>query len=177
MAEGLTKRQQRFVAAYCHSLDAQKAAIKAGYSKRTVESQAYQLLRNPKIAAEIAKKTKKVCDNFDISPENVLNRIARLAGFDVRKFFDDKGNPKQIHELSDAEADAVAGFEFIELFEGDGEDRHCFGHLKKFKIADRGVNLERLGRHLKLFTEKVEHSGEVGVQLIHSVPRPNREEM
>jgi phage terminase small subunit len=84
----------------------------------------------------------------------------------VRKFFDQHGNPKQIHELSDAEADAVAGFEFVELFEGDGEQRHVFGHLKKFKIADRGVNLERLGRHLKLFTDKIDLDAKVSVKRV-----------
>jgi hypothetical protein len=34
--------------------------------------------------------------------------------------------------------------------------------------------LDQLGRYLKLFTDKVEHSGSLGVQLITSVPRPQR---
>jgi phage terminase small subunit len=29
----------------------------------------------------------------------------------------------------------------------------------KFKLADKGQNLERLGRHLKLFSDKVEITG------------------
>ncbi len=35
------------------------------------------------------------------------------------------------------------------------------------------LNLERLGKHLKLFTDKHEHSGEA-VILQHSIPRPQR---
>jgi hypothetical protein len=41
-----------------------------------------------------------------------------------------------------------------------------FGHLKKFKIADRGVNLERLGRHLKLFTDKIDLDAKVSVKRV-----------
>jgi phage terminase small subunit len=163
MAQGLTKKQERFVAEFCLSMDGKDAAIKARYSKKSAASQASQMLNNPKISAAIAKRTGKICEKLAISTESVLQGIAQLAHYDVRRFFDEKGNPKQIHELSDAEANAVSGFEFIELFEGDGDERHCFGHLKKFKIADRGQNLERLGRHLKLFTDKVELSGNIGL--------------
>jgi hypothetical protein len=33
------------------------------------------------------------------------------------------------------------------------------GTLTKIKVADRGRNLERLGRHLNLFTHRVEPKG------------------
>ena len=32
---------------------------------------------------------------------------------------------------------------------------------------------ELLGKHLKLFTEKIEHSGETGVKIINDIPRSN----
>jgi hypothetical protein len=57
---------------------------------------------------------------------------------------------------------AVAGLEVIELFEGSGDQKHAYGLCKKIKLADKGQNLERLGRHLKLFTDKVEATGEGG---------------
>jgi len=44
------------------------------------------------------------------------------------------------------------------LFEGDGDQKHAFGLLKKVKIADKYRGLELLGRHLKLFVDKVEQS-------------------
>jgi hypothetical protein len=47
--------------------------------------------------------------------------------------------------------------ELVELFEGTGDQKHAYGLCKKIKLADKGVNLERLGRYLKLFTDKVEH--------------------
>ena len=58
-ASNLTKKHQVFVAEYLACLDSAQAARKAGYSKRTAQSQGCQLLKHPKIAAEIAKQTGK----------------------------------------------------------------------------------------------------------------------
>ncbi len=118
----------------------------------------------------------KRADKLEITADRVLQEIARLAFNDPRNFFESDGSLKQIHDLDDDAAACIAGMEVIELFEGAGEQKHAYGLLKKIKIADKGQNLERLGRHLKLFTDKTEHSGLMGVQLIHSIPQPEREE-
>ena len=61
----------------------------------------------------------------------------------------------------------VVGFNYAnssyveDLFDWNGEEKNHNGFLRKIKFADKGANLERLGRHLKLFTDKVEHSGTV----------------
>lgn len=162
MAKGLTKKQALFVAEYLTDLNATRSAIAAGYSEKGAEQTGCVLLRNPKVAEEIAKKHGKRLAKLEITADKVLQDIARLAYYDPRKFFNDDGTAKQITELDDDTAQALCGFELIELFEGSGDDKHCFGHLKKFKIADKGQNLERLGRHLKLFTDKAELSGADG---------------
>jgi hypothetical protein len=64
----------------------------------------------------------------------------------------------------------LAGFEARESF----ADGFHVANLKKIKIADKRGSLELLGRYLKLFTDKVEHSGSLGVQLVTTVPRPQR---
>ena len=51
--------------------------------------------------------------------------------------------------------------EVEDLFDWNGEEKVQTGFCRKIKFADKGANLERLGRHLKLFTDKVEHSGTV----------------
>jgi phage terminase small subunit len=40
-----------------------------------------------------------------------------------------------------------------------------------FEHAGANKALELLGKHLRLFTEKVEHSGETGVKIINDIPR------
>jgi phage terminase small subunit len=162
----LTPKQERFVAEYlANGLNATKAAIDAGYSERTAESQGSRLLRNVKVAALIGGKTKIRMEKLEITADRVLQELAKLAFFDPRKFFNSDGSAKQVTDLDDDTAMALAGMEVFELFEGAGEQKHAYGLSKKFRLADKGQNLERLGKHLKLFTDKTEHTGKNGAPI------------
>jgi phage terminase small subunit len=88
--------------------------------------------------------------------------FASSAFTQIRKFFNADGTAKDITELDDDTAPSLAGIEVDEIWEGRGEDRKKVGETKKFKIADKGINLERLGKHLKLFTDKTELTGADG---------------
>jgi phage terminase small subunit len=157
-------------------LNATRAAHRAGYSPKTAYSQGQRLLKNVEVKRAIQAAMDKRAHKLEITPDRVLKEIARLAFMDPRSFFEDDGSLKRIQDLDDDTATCIAGMEVIELFDGSGEQKHAYGLLKKIKIADKGQNLERLGRHLKLFTDKTEHSGLMGVQLVHDCPRPKREE-
>jgi phage terminase small subunit len=136
-----------------------------------------RLLKNVEMQRPIQAAMDKRADKLEITADRVLQEIAKLAFNDPRKFFESDGSLKRIQDLDDDTAACIAGMEVIELFEGSGEQKHAYGLLKKIKIADKGHNLERLGRHLKLFTDKTEHSGNIaGLQLIHDCPRPKRED-
>jgi phage terminase small subunit len=160
----LKPKQQRFVSEYLLDLNATQAAIRAGYSKKTARQMGQENLSKPVIAAAIAEATKAKTADLDLSADKVLTALGNLAFFDVRKLFNHDGSLKQIHELGDIEAQAIAGFEFAEMFEGKGEERTSVGLLKKLRLADRGQNLERLGKYFKLFVDRVEHSGDPGKQ-------------
>lgn len=156
MAKAITRKQEIFVAEYCAHSDGTRAAIAAGYSEKSAKSQASQLLNNPKIAARISNKTQKIVNKLEISAERVLQELAKLAFLDPRSFFDSTGALIPITELDSSVAACLSGMEVEELFEGRGENRQHIGRVKKIKFADKGQNLERLGRHLKLFTDKFE---------------------
>jgi phage terminase small subunit len=145
-------------------LNQTRAYIAAGYSEKGAAQSASALLRNPKVAAYIEKKLEKRSEKLGITAERVLAEIAKLAFLDPRKFYDKDGNLKQVAELDDETAACLAGVEVFEEFDGHGEDREHIGRTKKIKFVDKGVNLERLGKHLKLFTDKVEHSGKVTLE-------------
>ena len=59
---------------------------------------------------------------------------------------------------------ALCAIEVEKLYEhlGKGQAKEK-GTLTKIKLADRGLNLERLGRHFKLFTNKVPGNGLEGL--------------
>lgn len=159
----MNKKQKIFADEYLVDLNQTRAYIAAGYSEKGAAQSASALLRNPKVAAYIEKKLGKRSEKLGITAERVLAEIAKLAFLDPRKFYDDNGNLKPVTELDDETAACLAGVEVYEEFEGRGDDREHVGQTKKIKFTDKGINLERLGKHLKLFTDKVEHSGDVTV--------------
>ena len=115
------------------------------------------------VAGEIERVQKPRLERLGITAEKVLQEIAKMAFLDPRKLFTPDGS---LHTHPRAEYDhtamSVAGLEVNEMFEGSGDQKHAYGLCKKIKIADKGQNLERLGKHLKLFTDKVEASGPDG---------------
>lgn len=151
-------KQQLFAREYIVDLNATKAAERAGYSPKSAYSQGHRLLKNAQVSAEVNRLMKLRGERLDISADKVLQELAKLAFFDPRSLFNEDGSPKNIHELDGNTAAAVAGLEVNELFEGEGDQKHAFGLCRKIKLVDKGQNLERLGKHLKLFTEKTEQS-------------------
>lgn len=163
----LTPQQELFIAEYLIDLNATQAAIRAGYSAKTAAEQASRLLTNVKIASEISKRHGKRLGKLEITADRVLNELAKLAFFDPRKFWREDGSLRSVTELDDDTAMALGGFEVEEAFEHFGKGNAAAkGLLKKVKMADKGLNLERLGRHLKLFTDKIEVKSEGLAELI-----------
>ena len=160
----LNPKQRVFVTEYLKCMNATQAAIKAGYSPKCAEVQGSRLLSNAKISSFLADKLGKKFQKLDLTAEQVLDGLRRLAFFDVRKFYNADGSLKSIPELDDDTAFALAGMDVEEAYEhfGKGQAKPN-GTIKKIKFADKGQNLERLGRYFKLFTDKIEHSGEISL--------------
>jgi len=162
---GPRQRRTRFIKEYLLDHNATRAAKAAGYSEKTANEQGARLLANANIREEITKQDAAINAKLEVSVERVKKELARLAFFDPRKFFQDDGSLRAISDLDEDTAAVIAGLDVTELFDGSGESRSQVGYLKRLKLADRGMNLERLGRHLKMFTDKTEVAGEGGTPL------------
>lgn len=159
-----TNKQEMFIKEYLIDLNATQAAIRAGYSEKTASQQGERLLRNVQVSAAIQEAMNKRSNKLEITAERVLQEIAKLAFYDPRNFFDDDGRIKPISELDDNTAMALGGIETLHKIIGDDKDGMAV--VTKIKLVDKGQNLERLGRHLKLFTDKVEHTGTLTLEQI-----------
>lgn len=167
----LPPKQQLFVTEYlANGFNGTKAAIAAGYAKGNGDTQASRMLVMTKIRAVIDARKQKMIVTREITAERVLDEIAKMAFLDPRKLFNSDGSLVPVHELGDDTAMGLAGFEARESY----QDGFHVANLKKIKLVDKLGSLALLGRYLKLFTDKVEHSGSLGVQLITTVPRPQR---
>jgi phage terminase small subunit len=160
----LTPKQNRFVLEYlANGMNATKAAISAGYSKRTAASIGEENLRKPEIAKRLSEKVGIVMAKLDFSVDRVMQEIARLAFFDVAKLFEDDGSLKRIKDIDEDTRSVIAGLEVTEIFDGaQGEQRHVIGLMKKVKLSDRRAALDMLMRYHALYQDKVEHTGKNG---------------
>jgi phage terminase small subunit len=156
----LTRRQQIFIKEYRIDGNATRSAVAAGYSAKNAESIGCKLSRNAKVRAEIDKQVAKLDQKLELNNEWVLSRLMKRADYDPRRFWNEDGSLKQITDLGDDQAMALQGFEVEDNFEHFGGGQATkIGVIKKIKMCDRDKALELLGRHLKLFTDKVEVSG------------------
>ena len=156
----LRPKQILFIKEYLVDLNGAQAAIRAGYSAKTARITASQLLTKPNIQAAIQAEMDKRAEKTSITAERVLEEIARIAFLDIRKAFDVNGNLLPIHEMPEDVARAMGGMD-ISSYTGQGEGA-ITEITKKIKLIDKKGALELLGKHLKLFTEKVEHTGKDG---------------
>jgi phage terminase small subunit len=101
-----------------------------------------------------------------LTAESTLEAIRRGQSYDIRRFFDKKGNLRPLHELTEEEAWAIAGFEIIVKNAAAGDGHTDTVH--KIKLMDRSRYVEMAAKHHGLLTEKVEHSG--GLSILHELP-------
>lgn len=161
----LTDKQARFVEEYLIDLNATQAAIRAGYSAKTADSQAAQLVANPKVAEAIQKAKEKFSNKLEISAERVLQEMAALAFSDlgdVMAWGPDAESTELYpsEELKPEHRRAVSSVKVRKMVlksRGVDEDGEPSVHVEEsilsteIKLHDKSKALDQLARHLGLF--------------------------
>lgn len=75
----LTAKQSRFVDEYLVDLNATQAAVRAGYSAKTAEQQAYQLLQKTSVQEAITQAKQAREQRTQITADLVLREVASIA--------------------------------------------------------------------------------------------------
>lgn len=130
---GLTFKQLDFCAYYLECGSAEKAAVQAGYSKKTAQVKAGRMLRHPAVAAFLRDQFEKRWEAFRLSNLEIEGRLGMLARADPRKLFNEDGSWKKPQELDEATAYALRQFETELQFESDGAPPTV---VRKVKLAD-----------------------------------------
>lgn len=157
----ITPKQARFVAEYLIDLNGKQAAIRAGYSPKSAEVQASQLLSNPKVAVVVQEAKAKQLEALGVTAQRVLQEMTSLALVDARGFWNADGTLKNISDLTAEQGAALAGFEAIIKNATAGDKKQDLVH--KIKFWDKPRSLEMLAKHFGLLTDKVEHSGSIEI--------------
>ena len=159
----LTIKQEKFAIEFVKNggdaSKAYRATYNAGRMKpATVWRKSAELMVNGKVAARIEGLRRNLNRKLEISAENALREIARIAFSDIRRLFDQEGNLKKITALDDDTAAAIASIDIVTKMNGEENVR-----IIKIKLWDKNAAMEKLGKHFRMFVDKVEHSADDGL--------------
>ncbi|MCP1738204.1 terminase small subunit [Bradyrhizobium japonicum] len=170
----LTPKQLRFVQEYLLDLNATKAAIRAGYSRRTANEQGSQLLSRSDVKAAIDAAKVERSERTEIDAKRVLREIASMAFYDPADLIGIARELASTDECRDGEGVvemngkryAVAGIVSPAHIAGLPENvrRAIIGwswdRNQNFtlKLADKSKALDQLARHLSLYNDRLEVS-------------------
>ena len=146
----MTPKQQRFVEEYLIDLNATQASIRAGYSAKNADKIGPELLGKTGVAEAIQAALALRSRRTEITQDRVLRELARIAFLDPRKVFN--WGPNGVTLLSSdtlSDDDAAAIYEVSESITESG------GAIRG-KAYDKQKALELLGRHLGMFTDKID---------------------
>ena len=125
--------------------------MKAGYSHP--KQQAYRLLRRPDVVARLGDFRRSMAqeqasreERLTLDGERTRLEIARVAYLDPRQLFTTDGEVRPLHELDADCAAAVAGFEMIETYTGDGAQRRLVARTWRYKFHSKLSALDMAAR-------------------------------
>lgn len=147
----LTAKQERFcqemIKPKANQSDAYRAAFQAkNMLPATIHSEAYRLMQNPEITARIAELMAPAVQAARISHEQWLSKMQLLFEADVRKLFLPSGRPVELHELGEAEALLIEGFEVEEQVLQVGGKADRVVRTKKYKLTKSIARLIEFGK-------------------------------
>jgi phage terminase small subunit len=155
----LTPKQRRFVEEYLIDLNATQAAIRAGYSENTAATIGWENLRKPEIAEAVSAAMAKRSEATGVTADRVVAELAKLAFSNMLDYATIKEDGTAYVDLSRITREQAAAIQELvtdEYAEGRGEDAALVKKIK-FKLADKRGALDLLGRHLAMFTDRVQH--------------------
>ncbi len=150
---GLTDKQKLFCHEYIIDLNATQACIRAGYSVNVASVQGSENLAKPNIQNYISELKEVRSKRCEITQDNVLKELAKIAFIEIDQFYNVNGQLKLPHELSDQAKASLSGIDIDEIwgYNPDTETREKIGETKKVKLHNKITSLELLGRHLGIF--------------------------
>jgi len=149
MARDLTVKQRRFKDEYLIDYNASRAALAAGYSKKTAMFIGAENLKKPKIKYEIELEMAKRAAKSEVTAERIINELALIAFSDITAFVLMGKKGITLQEFKKLPKDVKRCISTIQQ-NGTGVKA-----IIKFKLYDKVRALELLGKTRAMFVDKV----------------------
>jgi phage terminase small subunit len=152
MAVKSAQKRAVFVREYLVDRNGTRAAIAAGYARRSASVTSCRLLRNAKVQAEVSELTEQRLQRLEISADTVLQELAKIAFANIKDFFSVQDDGSITLDLSQVTPVQAAGLADLRLDEYTSE-KGCIRRTR-VKLGPKTRALELLGKHLKLWTDQ-----------------------
>lgn len=156
----LTPAERRFVGEYLVDFNATAALMRCGWSPHTANQNSVYFLRKPHVRAAIEKGIRRMEAHNVVSATRILEEVLRIATADPRRAMNDDGSMKQLQELDEDTARAVAAIE-VTTKPGRGEEPPTITH--KLKFWDKGRATDTLLKSLGKLIDGIQVSNTVTV--------------
>lgn len=159
LAKPLNAAQQRFCQEYLKDLNGTRA-YQAVYPKAkagAARTNAARLLAKARVAAYLGELATSQKARLELEADTILRELMRLALVDPAEAFDDAGNLRPLREMPLDLRRAIAGIDVVSVQVTGDEQRTTTTAVRKVRFWDKVKALETLGRHLALWTDKVQH--------------------
>ncbi len=152
----MTDKQKKFVEEYLIDLNATQAAIRAGYSPTTAGSIGQENLTKPEISKAISKALAERSKRTGVTQDRVVRELAKIAFLDMTQVVDDHGRIRD-----DATPEDRACIESIKYKSSSGDQGESVE--REVKVASKLKALELLGKHLGMYSDKLNIEGAVPI--------------
>lgn len=164
MPKALSTKQRAFIEHYLNCWSETEAARRAGYANPN--NNAHRLMVNDGIKDAIAARLAEL----KMSADEVLTRLTDHARGSIADFIDVSAPSTDLEQATDVQdAHAIVGGWRLSLVKAEKADKlHLIKKLKsgqwgpEIELYDAQAALALLGKHHKLFADRVEHTGADG---------------
>ena len=178
IARELTPKQKMFVAEYLVDLNATQAAIRAGYSPKRAMEIGYQLLHKTTMQAALKVAMDNRAARTGITADRVLKEYAKIGFADIKDFLSFGTVKTEVDWDADANKPIFGYKQVVEAKPSDEVDGTLINEVSinrdgtfKFKLHDKKGALDMIGKHLGMFTENLNVTGELAVKIIDDIEK------
>ena len=183
----LTEKQEKFIQELVKG-KSQREAYRIAYPKsvdwkdETVDQNASKLMRHTKVLPRYnelkGRLVKEAEDECIVTAKEVLRELKRIGFADIKDYLSYK-TAKTVVERDPVTGEPVIDYQqIIDVLDSDQVDGRVIQEVSikrgtfTFKMYDKMAALDKLGKTLGMFTDKIETSGEQNIKINFGIPRP-----
>ena len=184
----LTEKQEKFIQELVKG-KSQREAYRIAYPKsvdwkdETVDQNASKLMRNTKVLPRYnelkGRLVKEAEDECIVTAKEVLRELKRIGFADIKDYLSYK-TAKTVVDRDPVTGEPIIDYQqVIDMLDSDKVDGRVIQEVSvkrgsfTFKMYDKLSALEKIGKTLGMFTDKIETTGEQSININFGIPRPS----